>query len=299
MIEKSLHKLEYHKILEMLAANTAFACSRELAAELKPALNPREASERLAATEEAREILRLHPNFTLGPLWDIRPHLKHLEIGGVLEPEALLQTAALCRAARMSRSFFSQLKGSYPITGGLGHSLTVLKSVESAVEKSIGADGQVLDSASDRLNQLRRRMRVASERVKERLEHIIRNASTSKYLQDALVTMREGRYVVPVKQEYRAQIPGVTHDVSASGATLFIEPLAVLELNNELAALSREEESEIAAILRGLSLLLSGFSAELTADLNLLTELDFIFAKGKLSHALDASTPKITASGNL
>ena len=299
MIEKSLNKLEYHKILEMLAANTAFACSREKARELKPTQNPREADERLAATNEAREILRLHPNFTLGPLWDIRPQLRHLALGGVLDPEALLQVAALCRAARMSRAFFSELKGSYPLTNGLGHSLIVLKSVESAVDKAIGGDAQVLDSASERLGQLRRRMRVAAERVKERLDNIIRNTATSRYLQDALITLREGRYVVPVKQEYRAQIPGVTHDVSASGATLFIEPLAVLELNNELAALSREEEEEIAAILRGLSLLLNGFAAELTADLQLLTELDFIFAKGKLSHTMDACAPKITSAGGL
>ena len=299
MIEKSLQKLEYDKILRMLADQAAFACSREAALELRPAADPRIAAERLAATEEAAVILRLHPSFSLGPLWDIRPQIKHLEIGGVLEPESLLQVAALCRAARMTRAFFSELKGSYPITNGLGHSLSVLKSIESAVDKAIGADGQVLDSASERLGQLRRRMRVAADRVKERLEHIIRNTATSRYLQDALVTMREGRYVVPVKQEYRAQIPGVTHDVSASGATLFIEPLGVLELNNELAALSREEESEIAAILRGLSLLISGFGAELAANLHLLTELDFIFAKGKLSRIMDAAAPKITAAGSL
>ncbi|MCL1975713.1 MAG: endonuclease MutS2 [Firmicutes bacterium] len=299
MIEKSLYKLEYHKILDMLADYAAFACSRELAYELKPASNPHQAAEHLAATEEAREILRLHPSFSLGPLWDIRPHLKHLNIGGILEPEALLQVAALCRAARLSRFAIGELKNHYPIISGLGRSLTVLKSIESAIEKAIGADNQVLDNASDRLGQIRRRMRVAAQRIKERLESIIRNASTNKYLQDALVTMREGRYVVPVKQEYRNQIPGVTHDVSTSGATLFIEPLAVLELNNELAALSREEESEIAAILRGLSLLISGFDAELNANLNLLTELDFILSKGKLSHAMNASSPKITNTGSL
>ncbi|MCL1816724.1 MAG: endonuclease MutS2, partial [Clostridiales bacterium] len=227
------------------------------------------------------------------------PQLRLVGSGGVVEAEALLKVAALCRASRLSRVFFGELKGGYPITKGLGASLSVLKSIESAVDKAIGADGLVLDSASERLGQLRRRMRIASERVKERLEHIIRSAATNRYLQDALVTMREGRYVVPVKQEYKAQVPGVTHDVSASGATLFIEPLAVLELNNELAALSREEVAEIAAILRGLSLLISGFAAELNANLQLLAELDFIFAKGKLSQIMDAAAPKITAEGNL
>ena len=299
MIEKSLYKLEYNKILAMLAKHTAFACSRELAEALLPTAFAREAAERLQETEEARDILRLHPSFGLGGLWDIRPHLKHLQIGGILEPESLLNVAALCRAARLSKAFFSELKGSYPIISSLGHSLVLLKTIETAVERSIGADGQINDDASDKLRQLRRRMRVSAERVKDRLDGIIRNPATSKFLQDNIVTMREGRYVVPVKQEYRTYVPGVTHDVSASGATVFIEPLAVLELNNELAALAREEEMEIAAILRGLSLLLNGFSAELQANLSFLTQLDFIFAKGKLSHAMDAAAPKISERGGM
>ncbi len=297
MQEKSLQKLEYDKILAQLANYAGFALSREKILELQPSIYEQEAKQNLAETDEAREILRLYPAFTLGALWDIRAPLKHLEIGGILEAENLLHIADFCRAVRQTKSFFSELKGNYPQMSSIGHSLMILKSVESAVEKSIGADGQILDHASERLAQLRRRMRQASERVRERLDNLIRNPNTNRYLQDNIVTMREGRYVVPVKQEYRAQIAGVVHDMSSSGATLFIEPMAVMELNNELAQLGREEQAEIAAILRGLSLLINGFCAEIKANLQFMAHLDFLLAKGKLSHAMDGLAPKIVKGG--
>jgi DNA mismatch repair protein MutS2 len=298
MDAKSLKKLEYDKIVGKVAAYCRFPVSREQAEALQPSKEAALAAQLLAETEEARQILRLHPTFSLGGLWDIRPSLRHLEIGGVLEPEALVNLASLCRSARIAKAFFSELKGSYPTMQPLGKSLTIIKTIESAVEKAISPDLGINDSASERLAGIRRKNRDKAERIKERLDSLIKNPNTAKYLQDPIVTIRENRYVVPVRQEFRGQISGVAHDISSSGATLFIEPLAVLELNNELAVLRREEEEEIAAVLRALSLVAASFLAELKANLAILARLDFIFAKGQYSYELDAIAPRLDVGGN-
>ena len=219
------------------------------------------------------------------------------EIGGTLEPEALVNLASLCRSARLTKVFFSELKGNFPALQGLARALAVLKTIESAVEKAIGPDLSINDGASDRLSGIRRKKRDKTERIKDRLDSLIKNPGTAKFLQEPIVTMRDGRYVVPVRQEYRGQVSGVAHDLSSSGATVFIEPLAVMELNNELSVLQHEEEEEIAAILRGLSLVVAGFAAEVRADLNILARLDFLLAKGRLALDMDAVVPKINDEG--
>ena len=297
MDNKSLKKLEYDLIIDKLAEYCSFAVSRDVAIRLMPAETSYEAGLLLTETSEAREILRLNPLFSMGALWDIRGSLRQLEIGGVLEPEALVHLAGMCRAARITKGFFSELKGSYPVVQGLGKSLTILKTIESAVDKAIGPELTINDNASERLAGLRRKYKERSERIKERLDSIIKNPNTSKYLQDPIVTIRDGRYVVPVRQEYRGQISGVAHDMSSSGATIFIEPLAVLELNNELALLRQTEEEEIAAILRAISAVALGFIQELQANLNLLARLDLIFAKGKLSMEMDGCAPRLNDNG--
>ncbi|MCL2816865.1 MAG: endonuclease MutS2 [Clostridiales bacterium] len=264
---------------------------------LRPAESAAEAASLLEESVEAREILRFYPTFSLGGLRDLRPALRHIAVGGILEVTSLLDIADVCRAARQSKTFFSEIKGSYPIVAGLGKSLGIFKTIESAVEKTVGPDGFVNDGASEKLFQLRRRSKSAAERVKERLEGIIKSPSTQKFLQEPIVTMRAGRHVVPVKVEYRAQVAGIMHDTSASGATLFVEPMAVIELNNELQRLAREEEEEIAAILRALTLLVAGFSEDLAATLSRLARLDFIFAKARLSHDYNGAAPKINERG--
>ncbi|MDO4581349.1 MAG: endonuclease MutS2 [Bacillota bacterium] len=299
MNDRSLQKLEFDKITARVAAYCGFSLSRELAERLTPAASAYEAEQLQAETEEARQLIRNFPTFALGGLWDIRPHLRHAEIGGVLEPQQLVNVSDLCRAARQAKSFFSELKGNYPLLTALGKSLIVIKTIETAVEKAIGADMQVNDNASERLAGLRRKGRDKGERIKEKLDGMIRNPATVKFLQEPIVTIREGRFVVPVRQEYRGAVPGVAHDTSASGATVFIEPLAVMELNNELAAIRREEDEEIAAILRALSMVVAGFADELNADLALLARLDFIMAKGQYSYELDGCMPKINRQGRI
>src|SRR5699024_1749308 len=138
-----------------------------------------------------------------------------------------------CRASRQTRDFFSQIKGSFPICCGLGKTLGLYKTIESALEKAITPENTIADTASDRLFTIRRKIKQNQDKVKERLESFIHNPLTVKYLQDPIVTIRGDRYVVPVKQEYRSQVPGIVHDMSASGATLFVEPLGVMEANND------------------------------------------------------------------
>lgn len=297
MDDRSLQKIEYDKIVQDLASHCSFPVSREEALALRPVNDSYHAGQLLAETDEARELVRLHPTFSLGGLWDVRSFLRHAEIGGALEPEALVQIASLCRAARTSKAFFSELKGNFPVMTGLARSLVVIKTVESGVERAIGPDLSINDNASERLAGLRRKYRDKTERIKDRLDSLIRNPATAKFLQDPIVTIREGRFVVPVKQEYRGQIAGVTHDMSSSGATVFIEPLAVMELNNELAGIKREEEDEIAAILRGLTLVVNSFRQEIEADLAILSRLDLLLAKAQLSWEMDGCSPKINDQG--
>ena len=299
MDERSLKKLEFDKIIAQLSEHCNFPPSRELAEALRPVTDSYEASRLLSETDEARELLRLYPLFSCGGLWDVRPHLRKAEIGGVLDPEELVEISALCRAARTTKVFFSEIKGTFPDLTGLGRSLVFIRTLESAVEKAIGPDLSINDDASERLYSIRRKKAAKAEQVRSRLDSLIRNPNTARYLQDPIITIRDNIYVVPVKQEYRGQIAGVVHDTSGSGATLFVEPLAVMELNNELTALGKEEEEEIAAILRGLTLVVSRFAAEIKADLVILARIDFIMAKGQLSYDLDGAAPKVNDSGLL
>jgi DNA mismatch repair protein MutS2 len=297
MQERTLTKLEYNKIITRLAEFTSFGGGRELAEGLLPSPSMADAVARLAETTEAKDILRLYPLFSLGAVRDIKSSLHQVEIGGVLDTEALLRIADMCRACRLTKTFFSDIKGSYPITSSLGKSLSILKTIETAVEKAIAQDGSINDNASPGLAQIRKKSRVAAQRIKERLDSLIKNPATQKFLQEPIVTIRDNRYVVPVKQEYRAQVPGIVHDMSASGASIFVEPMAVMELNNDLQKLVREEEEEIAAILRGLTLVVGSFADDLTANLAKMAQLDFIFAKARLSNEMDGTAPKINDQG--
>lgn len=295
MKEKTLLKLEYPKILAKLADYASFGLSRELAQGLRPAEHLPEAEERLNETSEAREILRLYPMFSLGGLRDIREALHKAGIGGVLEIPELLDIGDVCRASRNAKQFLAQMKGNFPLTQALGRELGIFKTIESALDKAISNEGRIADAASEALAKIRKRIKVAEERIRQRLDAFVANAATAKYLQEPIVTIRANRFVVPVKQEYRSQVPGIVHDMSASGATLFIEPLGIMEANNDLQRLQKEEEEEIKAILKALTLLIFGFRDDLSWSLETLARLDFILAKGRLSEEMDAVKPKLNA----
>lgn len=299
MDNKTLHKLELDKILLRLENNTAFSCSAELVRKMHAACGPEEQKRLMQETDEARELLRLYPNFTIGGAHDIRPALRHLEIGGVLEVQTLLEVGDTCRAMRSCKEFLAGVKGNFPIFLGYGRELGIFKTIESAVERTVAPDLSIADAASERLYSIRRRMKSCNDRLRERLESIIKSPAKAQYLQDTLITVRNGRYVVPVRLEAKQHIPGVVHDTSASGATLFIEPMIAVELNNELQKLKAEEEDEIAAVLRAISAVINSFNRELALSLDMLSQIDFMLAKGKLSYDLDGIAPLMNDKGRI
>ncbi|MDD2497247.1 MAG: endonuclease MutS2 [Desulfitobacteriaceae bacterium] len=296
---RTLKKLEFNKVIQMLADCCGSFLGKERAENLVPSSDSDEVVSALEETSEAKEILRFNPGFTLGGVRDVRKEVERAALGAILEPEDFLDIAGTCAASRKAKVFFSNLKGSYPLIMELSRDLGIFKSIETSVNEAVTADGGIADTASDQLFSLRKRIRTTQERIKDKLDSFIKSPHTSKYLQDNVITIRGDRYVVPVKQEYRAQVPGMIHDQSASGATLFIEPLAVLELNNDLKKLKTGEEQEIIAILKALSKMVAGFHHELSATLEILGKLDFIFAKARLSQIMDGGKPKVNSNGNI
>jgi DNA mismatch repair protein MutS2 len=294
---KTLHKLEFDKVIQMLVECCGSVLGKEMAEALMPSRHYHEVKTGLDETTEAKEILRFNPSFSLGGIRDIRNTVERAALGGILEPEEFINISDTCGAARKTKSFISNLKGSYPLILELGKNLGLFKSLETAISEAIGDDGSVLDTASEKLYAIRKKIRISQERIKDKLESFIKSPHTAKYLQDSLVTIRGDRYVIPVKQEYRAQVPGLVHDQSASGATLFIEPMAVLNLNNELKKLRIEENEEIVLILKNLSKLVASFEQELSHTLMILGQLDFIFAKGRLSQIMDGGAPGVNEQG--
>lgn len=296
-INKYWSKLEFDKIMVMLAAECSFSMTKEMAYDIKPKQDAEKVKSALAETDEAVDVLRLYPMYSLGHVTDIREALKRAELGGALNIKELVSVADTCRAARQNKDFFSQIKGQFPHLQGYVQHINIFKTVETAVDRAITPDMTVADTASERLYSIRRRKNTHQNRIKERLDNFIRNPNTSKFLQEPIITIRDGRFVVPVKQEYRASVSGVVHDISSSGATVFVEPMAVMEANNELHKLELEEQEEISAILRALTNVVAGFKVEIEATLYALAKLDFIFARARLSVKMKGSAAKINESG--
>lgn len=299
MNDRTLEKLEFHKILALLAKECATAMGKQKVAELKPVREIDRVREWQEATSEAKTILRLNPLFHLGGIFDIRQDIEMAEKNGTLDGSKLLEIMTTCQSARRIKLILTQMKESYPIVQAIGSEIAFLNSLETAIEEAVGDDGQVLDGASGELSDLRRKIRVTAGRIKDKMDGIIKNPNQNKYLQDPIITIRNDRYVVPVKQEYRNQVPGLIHDQSASGATLFIEPMAVLEMNNDVKRLRAAEEEEMRRILRQLSRLVAMNGRELKYNLDALAQLDFIFAKGRLSTHWDGFAPKLNQEGRL
>jgi DNA mismatch repair protein MutS2 len=299
MNEKTLTKLEYHKIIGFLRNE----CSSPLGAEKAEKLMPHREKVIVEGwqkeTTEARNLLIYLPNFGFSGVSDIRGHIAMAEKNGILDGHHLLDIMMTSKAGKRVKTSLSQTKEDYPIIKGLSSHIVFVNSLETAIEEAIGEDGAVLDSASPELADIRRKIRRTNERIREKLDNLLRNSNQNQYLQENIITIRNDRYVVPVKQEYRNQVPGLVHDQSASGATLFIEPMSVLDLNNDLKKLRSDEENEVNRILLRLSGLVSAYSEELKANLAILADLDFIFAKGKLSLKQNGYEPLLNDCGEI
>lgn len=292
-----LHTLEFDKIRAMLAEATGSALGRELAEALEPESDIAEVEDRLAETQEAYDLLVAGAPVPLGGIRDIRERLRRAEIGASLESADFVAIASTLYAARRLKQFFHEQTKPSPRLEEIVAAIGVFRTLETAIDDAIGDQGVVKDTASPELARLRREIRVTQSRVKEKLDHVLRSSEYQKYFQDALVTMRGDRYVIPVKQEYRHAFPGIVHDQSASGATVFIEPMAVVTLNNDLKQLMAAEVSEIERILRQLTARVAGEYEALLATCQALGQIDFAIAKARLAIAMRASRPLLNTAG--
>ncbi|PKM79987.1 MAG: endonuclease MutS2 [Firmicutes bacterium HGW-Firmicutes-14] len=299
MDRHNLDRLEYHKIIARLEDCTSFGISREMAGELLPWTDINVIGEKQMETTEAREIIRLEPELPAGGLRDIRRLLRKAAVGGILEPAELMEVGDMLFAMRRLKNFFRDKTEKYRVVSGLASRLCALREVEDHINECIDIDGEVSDKASPELRRLRSRMRDLQASVKDRMDSIVRSPDYQKILQEPIVTMRGDRYVVPVKQEYRGQFPGIIHDQSASGATLFIEPMAVVEKNNELRRLGMEVQQEIVRILVRLTDCIREHNEEIGASVETAAEIDFIIARGKLSTRMDGGPVEIRGDRKL
>ncbi|MEW4237501.1 endonuclease MutS2 [Priestia megaterium] len=301
MQSRIFHVLEFNKVKEQLQKKVASSLGREKVANLIPSTQYEEVVKWQEATDEATTVLRLRGNVPLGGIFDVRPSVKRAEIGGTLSSNELLDVASTIYAARQVKQFIEQVVEDedlqLPIITEHIEKLMPLPEVEQTIKMSIDENGTVLDGASDQLRGIRQKLRSTESRIREKLDSLIRSSSAQKMLSDAIVTIRNERFVIPVKQEYRSAYGGIVHDQSSSGATLFIEPQAIVTLNNELQEAKVKEKQEIERILIALTVQVAEVANELRQNVYLLGELDFMFAKGRYSHELKASKPKMNDRG--
>ena len=299
MDEKALETLEYDKIVERLAELAATPMGRETALELRPSSDPGEVRLRLAQTDEAVRAVALQGAPPFGGVTDIRPALRRARIGGMLSPRELLDVAGLIAATEAFRKYARAASdsGALPQLADMAARLGEAKALEEEIRRCIDENGEVTDAASGELASVRREIRIGENRIREKLDEMIRSPTVRQMLQDAIVTLRGDRFVLPVKQEYRARFGGIVHDQSASGATLFIEPEAIVTLNNRLRELRLRESREIERILGRLSGLVGEKAEDLAADTETLGILDFWFAKAALAGAMKAAKPEMNDAG--
>ncbi len=300
MIEdKTLRALEFDKVRALLVGQASCSLGQAVAAELVPSDDVGVVRRWQAETTEARGILLGHSEVPLGGLHDVRPYLRQAEMGSVLTPPDFLAVADTIRASRRLKRFFADERVVAPVLGEMAAALGAFDRLDAEIRRVVTEQGEVADDASPELAKIRRTRRTLQARIRDRLESVIRSPEFSKYLQDPIITMRGERYVVPIKQEFRGHFGGVIHDQSSSGATLFIEPMAVVELNNDLRQAELKERDEVLRILRALTAALAGEATALGFSLDIMARLDFAFAKGKLSLAMEGSEPFLNATGRL
>ena len=299
MKERTLRVLEFTKILDMLASFAVTDMGREACEKLTPLSDLAQVNEALEETEEAQVILTYLGDSPLIGFPDVRPYLTLAAKGAALNPKALLSVAECLRASRAARSALVTDRDNTPRITGLASHLQTFRQLEDAITGAIISEEELSDHASPQLADIRRHIKQSNERVREKLNSMVHGASFSKYLQESIVTVRDGRYCIPVKQEYRQFVPGLVHDQSSTGATLFIEPMAVVELGNDLKQWKAKEREEIERILLELSGQVGAQSDMIEGNIYVLTRLDFIFAKGHLSREMNAVLPHMNDQGRI
>lgn len=297
MDNKSFKVLEFDKIIEILKTKASSSLGLHKIENLEPSYDFEEVQYRLQETTEAQSILIKRGHVNLGGIHDVLDKVKRAEIGASLDPGSLLMVADTLRAARVLSNSLSgdgeEEDFNYPIIQSLATSLYIHREIEDAVYNAIVSEIEIADSASHTLRDIRRKIVQKNQSIRSKLNTIISSATYQKYLQDSIISMRGDRFVVPVKAEYRSVVAGIVHDQSSSGATLFIEPMSIVEMNNELRKLKLDEQEEIERILAELSKMIGEIAREIISNQEILEKIDFIFAKGKLSLEMKGIDPKL------
>ncbi|MCL1835005.1 MAG: endonuclease MutS2 [Oscillospiraceae bacterium] len=295
LYEKSLQTIELPAILDLLSEESVSEAAKGAARELRPVSAEHTVKKRLAETSSAKSMLSHKGSPAFSGVKDIRAAVKRADVGGMLNTRELLDIAGVLRAAS---SAIAYAKKETDAPGNaidyLFSSLVANKYLEDSILAAIISEEEIADRASTELAAIRRHMRLAGEKIRQTLNKIISSPTHSKALQEPIITMKNGRYVVPVKAEQKSAIPGLVHEISSSGATQFIEPMAVVQINNELRELEAKEKREIERILSALSAEAADGGEDIVSDFEILAELDLIFAKAKLSAKMNAHEPEIS-----
>ena len=293
MEKRVLKTLEYDKILTMLKERASCCISRELVDTMEPSGDFDTVERELKLTAEAETLFYKTGRSPVDDFPDMRHCLERMHAALFLSTGELLGIASCLKAARIAKDILAKEVGEESYLYNLAGLLITHRSAEEEINRCIINEDEIFDGASPALARIRRAMRLANEKVREKLNSMIRSTAYQKYLQEPIITIRNGRFVIPVKQEYRQQVPGLIHDQSSSGATLFIEPSAVVELGNEYKKLLAEEADEIERILTELTAMLAPYADEIREDLNIMGQIDLVFAKAKLSRELNAVMPRL------
>lgn len=295
MNQRVLHVLEFDKIIDQLVDQAETSIGKERASDIQPDTSLEKVVQLQDETDEAAHVLRLNKTIPFGGIRDIRDSLKRSQIGGMLSATECLDVANTIYGGRQVKRFLQSLEDDLPILKGMVEDIFPLKEVEQEIRRCINENGEILDHASAKLRSIRSQIRSLEMRVREKLDSYTR--THSKMLSETVVTIRNDRYVLPVKQEYRAQIGGIVHDQSSSGQTLFMEPRAVVEWNNNLQQAFLHERQEMERILRKLSARIGDVADTLSNNIDILAEIDFISARAKLARLMKASKPKMNDRG--
>ena len=302
MNEKVLRTLEYNKILDQLTEYAFSADAKSRCQKLRPITDRAQIEQLQQQTSDALSRLFKYGSLSFSGVTDIRDSLKRLEIGGALSAIELLRVCSLLESAKRAKAFArSQDDSDQP-----DDSLTILfAGIEpltplcDEIRRCILSEDEIADDASSTLHSIRRSMRGMNDKIRAQMNSMINNTTTRSYLQDTVITMRDGRYCLPVKAEAKSLVPGMIHDQFSTGSTLFIEPMAVVNLNNEYKELQLREQEEIEVILAGLSNLTASYATQLLADYELLTELDFIFARAAFAQTYNGVAPLFNDDGRI
>ena len=299
LFDKSIHTLELPTVLRMLADQASSGEARERALKTVPQTNLEDVARLQDETDAARAMIGLRGSPAFSGIKPVAESLYRADRGGALNTRELLDIAGVLRCARRVRDYHNDASGERTAIDHLFRSLRGNHHLEERITTAILDEDEIADNASSELADIRRHKRNAAAKGRSILQKIVSSQSYSKVLQEAIITQRDGRFVVPVKAEFRSSMPGLVHDISSSGATIFVEPMGVVQANNELKELEAKEKKEIERILRELSAMAAGSCSDILSDYNLLVMLDLIFARGQLSYKMDGGRPEIRRNGSV